>query len=110
MLFRCPKGVCRFFEWWKVEDNEKYFNENKSEHLVIDGSEIMGDSIGEERFQGNKMFNYMICSNYGKIENEIEVMLLRRLVALEESNGFNNKLLYAMFVSLLTLVLLLTIK
>ena len=58
LLFRCPKRACRFFEWWKVEDDEKYFSENKRD--------------------------CMTCSNYEKIENETEVMLLRHLVALEE--------------------------
>ena len=100
LSFRCPKGTCRFFEWWKVEDNEKYFSENNSEHQVIDGNEVMGHSSGGGRFQGNRVFNYMPCSSYGKIDNEIEVLLLRRLVALEENNGYNNKLLYAVFVPL----------
>ena len=47
----------------------------------------------------------MACSNFGKIENKTFELLLRRLVALEESNGFNKKLLYALFVSFLALVL-----
>ena len=72
------------FEWWKVEDDEKYFSENKRDSMA--------------------------CSSYEKIENETEVMLLRRLVALEESNSFNNKLLYVLFVLLLALVLLLIVK
>ena len=100
LLFRCPKGACRFFEWWKVEDDKKYFSENKSEHLVIDGSGIMGDNIGRGRFQGNRVFNSRPCSNYGKNENESEI-LLKRLVTLEESNGFTLKLLYALFVSII---------
>ena len=58
----------------------------------------MGNSNGGGRFQGNRVFNYMPCPNYGKIDNETELMLLRRLVALDENNGFNNKLVYAIFV------------
>ena len=80
-----------------------------SEHLVINGSRIMGDSTGGGRFQGNRVFNSMPCSNYGKIENETE-MQFRRLVALDESNGFTQKLLYALFVFLLALVILLIVK
>ena len=68
----------------EVENNEKYFSENKRD--------------------------CMACSNYENIENQKKIMLLRRLVALEESNGFNNKLLYVLFVFLLTLVLLLIVK
>ena len=84
LLFRYSKGACRVPESWKIEDDEKYFSENKRDCMT--------------RF------------NYEKIENKTEIMLLIRLVALEESNGFNNKLLYALFVFLLALVLLLIVK
>ena len=109
LLFRCPKGACRFFEWWKVEDDENYFSGNKSEHLTLDGSGIMSDNSHGGRFQRNGVFNSMPCTNYGKNVNESE-LLLRRLVALEESNGFTKKLMYALFLSLLAVIMIVIVK
>ena len=45
-----------------------------------------------------------------RIEMSLSELLLRRLVALEESNGFTQKLMYALFVSLLALILILIVK
>ncbi|PON34699.1 P-type ATPase, cytoplasmic domain N [Trema orientale] len=84
LLFRCPKGTCRFFEWWRIEDDETYFNGNKWDITATDTCEVMqggGDSIGGVRFSG-RVSNAIPYLNE-KIDHEMELMMLRRLVALE---------------------------
>ena len=100
LLFRCPKGCCHFFEWWNLEDDEKQLSGNKWDTSYFNDQRSENDS----RPYANDQMRY----------NDRDLILLRHLVELQSStigsNGSNDKILYANFLILLVIVVLVIFK
>ena len=100
LLFQCHKGTYHFFEWWKAE----------GEIPSLDGSELMDDSHNGGRISRHRVFNDVPYANLDRIDNDIERIVLRRLLALKANTGSNKMLLYVVIGLVLIIVLLLVGK
>ena len=67
LLFRCPKRSCRFFQWWKLQDDENNFSGNKWDNPVTSASEIRHE---------NSLFNVSPPNSDQNSGNEIELIIL----------------------------------
>ena len=101
LLFRCPTGNCRFFEWWKTKDDAI---------PTTGGSKLMGISHGGVRSNANRVFDDVPYPSFQSHGIDNELVLARHLFELEANNGTNKMLLHVVLITLLVILLLLIFK
>ena len=70
----------------------------------------MSESDRGGRFSGHRVLNDMSCSNLERINNEIDRILVRHLLALEANNCNHKMSIYVVFGILFVIVMLLVLK
>ena len=69
----------------------------------------MGESDSRRRFSGDRVLNDIPCSNLERINNEIERILVRYLLALEANNCNHKMSIYIMFRVQFVIIILLVL-